>query len=211
MNHTFLHRLPALNAPREIERILQDMDAVYKKERECQLDEIQFSLVASCMYFELDDLPQFEGSRLGFQCRGQVRIRGERSFVFDWILANAPVSIRTFVKNESNGQHRQQIMTTFDLHRHKCAMCASFHIPIHFRAHELTDTVFICIRLHGVDKPISGLPRDMQWFIAAQGLDQPRYSRLHYCSGANKRRRRDGIDSDWSNTQPKRICTALSK
>ncbi|KAJ6069152.1 hypothetical protein N7499_011039 [Penicillium canescens] len=157
-----------------------------------QLIEVATALLVSNFYFQLDTSPIYDG---GFYlCEGSIRCRGVYKNIVNALITLYQPEIEFVTANET--------LASLDLQAYE--MCSLYNRHVSFYVRHPTENVTISLRLaKGIERKISGFPKNMQWFEVQQGLDSPftgsgssqkirgcsTYSRLH------KRKCRDSIAS----------------
>ncbi len=124
---------------------------------------IALALLVASFFFELDNLPTFEGGR--YFCQGSIRCRNDPRAV-----------IRAL--NKLYGDQLEFVMETgalgFLSATDVCATCHLFGKKAQFYVRHLEETVNIHLKVNGLERrKLSGFPHSMAWFVHQQQLDAP--------------------------------------
>lgn len=146
---------------------------------------VRDDLIASSFFFELDRSPSL-GRNGRFRCAGFIRFRGDSTDLTSFVSNSATAELRF-----SMGAHDLGNATLRD---NSCSSCGRFQLPISFFVSSLNDPVTISLHFgRSTTRQISGFPRAMEWFVAAQSWADPftsPYLSAHDCTVGRAERKR---------------------
>lgn len=130
---------------------------------EAERHQALMALLVSCLFFELDTMPVYIDGR--YHCEGSIRCRS--SLALQAMLRQHAHGLEFF-----NGD--TSLASFVDL-KDLCSGCSQYRKVVRFSTVSMGDDIKLCIKWDGLTQSryLSGMPRELAWFIEIQGLDDP--------------------------------------
>lgn len=131
-------------------------------------------LLASSFFFELSEVPQFEGGF--YRCEGSIRCRGDASEVVRCLrkLVSVPID---FMVDSGYISHFNGLDDI-------CGWCHRYSKSIAFYVRHPSDIITLSMRMEeDTSMKLSGFPRSMESLVASQMLDSDFGNPQHGCPG----------------------------
>lgn len=127
--------------------------------------QIKQMMISSSFFFELRQLPTYDGEHGTYLCEGTIKIRGDPNLILELIANSEPEHTEiTFVRNG-------EVLQDDRLPNGVCGRCRLYqhHVRFHVRKLSHMQTVYLQFGAK-VQHRISGFPQTMTWFCEQQGL-----------------------------------------